>query len=189
MSTVVGGKAVTAELARLRTGWGRASLDEVVVAAERWVTHPCAAHRVEVAEVWWDTGVRLRDGDRFGEAAEVFARAIHAGYRSWPLPETDIAECWLRAGRRQDAERLYTEVRAREPRDLWLYRAAGSAYTLVGDPATAVDWFTAGIELALSIGDPEQLIGSLDEARTTARVALGHRDEDELSVRVARFET
>ncbi len=176
------------ELADLQARWVHAPLEELVAAAGTWVAHPCAGHRIDASAVWWDTGTRLRDADRFDTAVDAFDRAIAAGYRSWPLPEAEIAECWLRSGRFDDADRLYVELLEREPGDVWLYNAAGFAYAAVGDHATALMWFTTGVEIALDTGDPERLVPQLDEARTHVRTALG-LDPDDLSERAAQFVT
>ena len=186
--SAVGADVFTRELSQLRGLWVHASVDDVMARAQGWVAHPCAGHRVDAAEVWWDTGTRLRDAARFDAAVSAFERAIAAGYRSWPLPEADIAECWLRAGRTDDAARLYAELRQREPGDVWLYDAAGFAYATIGDHRAALKWFTAGLELALATGDPERLVAQLDEARTISRGVLG-LGPDEVTDRAAAFRT
>lgn len=76
------------------------------------------------------------------------------GYRCQPLPECDIAELHLLAGRREECDRLYAEVRERTPLDVWLYNHAGTTYQVAGDHKEALHWLTEGLELAMRTGDP-----------------------------------
>ena len=84
-------------------------------AVEHWrhvLAHPCAHHQV--------AGVRdprrdppdWRRAGRYDDAIAAKREAIAAGYRSVPDPEADIAECLLAAGRRDEADALFAELRS-----------------------------------------------------------------------------
>ena len=169
-----------AELATLETAWRDANVEELVAATQALTGHRCAGHDVDVPQIWWGTACRVRDAGRYDDAIASFTTAIETGYRSWPLPEADIAECLLRAGRRDDAADLYRELQTRAPGDVWLHNSAGFAYVDIGDDATALDWFTSGLELALATGDPERVVGQLHDARTATLTGLGY-DPDALA--------
>lgn len=112
-----------------RTG----SVDEAVTRWRAVLDHPCAAHQVDVQEILDEIHHLLRKGGRYEEAIGAKREAIAAGYRSQPDPEADVAECLLAAGRREEADRLYAELRARDPEDVWLNNSAAYSYGGVDD--------------------------------------------------------
>jgi len=80
----------------------------------------------------------------------------------------ELAEKLMRSGYEPQARLLWQQARADYPDDVWIYVQAGSGYGDVGDHAGALEWLTAGLELALRTGDPES---ALEQLRVTgARV-------------------
>lgn len=176
------------EIAALRDDLHRVdqNTEARIVATRAALGHPCAAHEFDIANLHEDLATSLRSLDRYDEAIEEMELAITAGYRSWPMPEVEIAELHLMAGRREIAASLFADVRARTPDDVWLYNAGGYIYAQVGDHESAIQWFADGIELAMTNGDPEGVIGQMDDGRNASLKALG-RDIDELSERARLF--
>jgi len=112
--------------------------------------------------------------------------AIEHGWSGRPDPRSDIAEFHLRAGRRGEAARIWAELTAKDPEDVWLYNAAGLSYSEVGDPELAVAWLGEGIELAIRTEDPEGIVPQLSAVRRTNLAAL-ERDLDDLERQADEF--
>jgi hypothetical protein len=112
--------------------------------------------------------------------------AIAAGYRGSPDPRCRLAEILLRAGRTEPAHDFYAQVKAATPDDVWLYNNAGLEYDAAGDHSRALDWLTAGLELALDTGDPDNLVSQLNQLRREQLTALGH-ELDDLDARAETF--
>jgi tetratricopeptide (TPR) repeat protein len=128
---------------------GELSADVQIPAVRAALAHPCAAHEFDLAGLHEDLATSLRSIDHYDEAIEEMELAIAAGYRSWPVPEVEIAELHLLAGRRETAASLFDDIRERTPHDVWLYNAVGYIYAEVADHESALRWFTDGIELAM----------------------------------------
>jgi tetratricopeptide (TPR) repeat protein len=161
----------------------------VDVAIVRWQAvagHPCAYHAVALDEVFDQIHQMLRQVGRYDEAIEAKRQAIASGYRSMPDAEADIAECLLAAGRRVEADRLYAELRARDPEDVWLNNSAAYGYGGIDD-REALRWSLDGIELAMATGDPEQVIMQLLECAERSWSALGEPADELLCERVETF--
>lgn len=127
--------------------------------------------------------------DRRGQHDDAIASlecAIAYGWSGRPDPHSDIAEFHLRAGRRDEAARIWEELKAKDPEDVWLYNAAGLSYSEVGDHELAVAWLAEGIELAIRTGDPEGIVPQLSEVRRSNLAALGH-ELDELERHADEF--
>jgi tetratricopeptide (TPR) repeat protein len=162
--------------------------DETRVEALRaCVAHPCAYHELDLPEIFRTLAETLTRLERYDESLEALEAAIAAGARGLPHPRTDVAEVLLRAGRRAEADALFTELRRQCPDDIWLYNAAGYAYAWAGEDAAALPWLEQGIGMALADGDREGILHQLDEARTRCREGLG-LPADELTAQVAAFE-
>jgi hypothetical protein len=151
------------------------------------LAHPCAPHQIAADEVWDELHqVYKRLGDH--DAAIAAKReAVAVGFRSQPHPDADIAECHLLAGRRDEADALFAELRARTPGDVWLYNAAGFTYAEVADHRESARWFRDGIDVALRTGDPDQVVGQLLGGLEDASTALGEAPEPGLHERVDAF--
>jgi tetratricopeptide (TPR) repeat protein len=148
-------------------------------AVERWrdvLAHPCAHHQVVAYEVLDDIHQAWRAAGRYDDAIAAKREAIAAGYRSVPDPEADIAECLLAAGRRDQADALFAELRGRDPEDVWLYNSAAYSYADV-DIRASLRWALEGIEVALATGDPDQVAMQLLECAEAAWEALDEQVE------------
>jgi len=127
--------------------------------------------------------------DRRGQHDDAIASmesAIERGWGGRPDPRSDIAEFHLRAGRRDEAARIWADLKTKDPDDVWLYNAAGLSYSEVGDHELAVVWLGEGIELAIRTGDPEGIVPQLSEVRRRSLAALG-REPDELEGQADEF--
>ncbi|MEQ8717368.1 MAG: SEC-C metal-binding domain-containing protein [Acidimicrobiales bacterium] len=149
--------------------------------------HPCAHHQIVEHEVLDEVHQVLRRLGRFDEAIQAKREAIDAGYRSSPDPEADIAECLVEAGRRDEADALFAELRRRDPDDVWLYNSAGWAYGRVDD-REALRWLRAGIDVAIATGDVDQVIGQLLDMTRACWDRLEENHDTELVARVEAFE-
>jgi tetratricopeptide (TPR) repeat protein len=173
-------RAVAARLARDR--------DAEVEALRACLAHPCAPHELFVPELWEQLADAYRTQRRFDEAIEAWEQAIVAGYRSVPHPRANVADILLAAGRRAEADALFEALRQECAGDIWLYNAAGWAYSDAGDDEEALRWLEAGIELALATGDTENLLGQLVELRERSLESLGRDVDDDLARRAGVHE-
>lgn len=123
---------------------------------------------------------------RHDDAIAAMERAIEHGWSGRPDGRSDIAEFHLRAGRAEQAARIWAQLRADDPNDVWLYNAAGLSYAEVGEHELAVAWLGEGIELAMSTDDPEGIVAQLSDVRCRSLDALG-RETDELEQRAKAF--
>lgn len=123
---------------------------------------------------------------RHDDAIASMEGAIAHGWSGRPDPRSDIAEFHLRAGRRDEAARIWADLKTEDPDDVWLYNAAGLSYSEIGDHELAVVWLGEGIELAMQTGDPEGIVPQLSEVRRSSLEALG-RDPDELEGQADEF--
>jgi tetratricopeptide (TPR) repeat protein len=123
---------------------------------------------------------------RHDDAIASLERAIELGWGGKPHPRSDIAEFHLRAGRHEEAAAIWSELKGRDPDDVWLYNAAGLSYNEIGEHELAIAWLGEGIELAMRTDDPEGIINQLSHVRRSSLQALD-RDLDELEQRVGPF--
>ena len=89
----------------------------------------------------------------------------------------ELAEKLMRSGHEPQARSLWQQARAGYPDDVWIYVQAGIEYSDMGDHAEALDWLTAGLELALRTGDPELLFSSF-VCSTRPAAAFGAQPDD-----------
>lgn len=166
---------------------GRAGqIDDAIAAWQAALDHPCAHHQVVDYEILDEIHQLLRRAARYDEAIEAKRQAIAAGYRSQPYAEADIAECLLKADRRDEADRLYAELRERDPEDVWLNNSAAYAYGGVDD-REALRWSLDGIELAIAMGDHDQVTWQLVECAEHSWSALGEPVDQAVLDRVEAF--
>ena len=93
----------------------------------------------------------------------------------------------MRSGHEPRARLLWKPARARYPDDVWVYVQAGIGYGDIGDHAGALEWLTAGLELALRTSDPESAVEQLRLLRASCLSALG-RPSGEIQERAAQGE-
>lgn len=160
--------------------------DEAATALRTMLAHPCAHHLLVEHEVLDELHQVLRSAHRYDEAIDAKREAIAAGYRSSPGPEADIAEILLEAGRRDEADRLYAELRQRDPDDVWLYNSAGYSYAGIDD-REALQWCLDGIDVAIATGDPDQVVIQLLEMAERQWSVLGEPVDETLVQRVEGF--
>ncbi|TMM05573.1 MAG: hypothetical protein E6G10_02360 [Actinobacteria bacterium] len=129
-------------------------------------------------ECYGDLAQRFADQRRYDDAIAAQQRAIDTGWRGRPDLRSDIAEFHLRAGRGDEAARLWAQLKAETPDDVWLYNAAGLSYREQGDDERALPWLTKGIELAMRDDDPEGIVAQLSDARRASLAALGRPLDD-----------
>ena len=172
---------------RARSARNTGESDDALDALRVLLEHPCAGHQVVEHEVLDETHTVLRGLRRYDEAIEAKRAAIAAGYRSSPDPEADIAECLLEAGRRSEADALYSALRERDPDDPWLYNSAGFAYRGIDD-REALRWLLDGIDVAIATGDHDQVIGQLLGLAHEQWDRLKEQPDGELIGRVEEFE-
>lgn len=161
--------------------------DDAIARYQEILDHPCTPHQVITHEVLDEIHRVLRELGRFDEAIQAKREAITAGYRSSPDPEADIAEILVEAGRHGEADTLYTTLRQRDPDDVWLYNSAGYIYDGVDD-RKALGWLLDGIEVALTTGDADQVVGQLLDMTRRQWDRLGEPEDNELIARVESFQ-
>ncbi len=123
---------------------------------------------------------------RQDDAIAAMEHAIEYGWSGNPDGRSDIAEFHLRAGRTAEAATVWSQLKAQDPSDVWLYNAAGLSYGEVGEHELAVAWLGEGLELAMSSEDPEGIGAQLSDLRHRSLEALG-REPDALAQRVDPF--
>lgn len=160
--------------------------DDAAAALRAMLAHPCARHLLVEHEVLDELHQALRRAGRLDEAIDAKRAAIAAGYRSSPDPEADIAEILLEAGRRDEADKLYAELRQRDPDDVWLYNSAGFSYAGIDDRA-ALQWCLDGIDVAITTGDPDQVVIQLLEMAEREWTTLDEPVDEVLVERVEAF--
>jgi tetratricopeptide (TPR) repeat protein len=115
---------------------------------------------------------------RHDDAIAAMQRAIEHGWSGRPDGRSDIAEFHLRAGRAQEAARIWAQLKASDPDDVWLYNAAGLTYAEIGEHELAVAWLGDGIKLAIDDDDPEGIVAQLSDLRRRSLQALGREPDD-----------
>jgi tetratricopeptide (TPR) repeat protein len=141
----------------------------------------------DLAELYLELATEYQPLGRFDDALAAAEAAIAAGLVMQPDSRCLRAEILMRAGRVEEANPIWTMVRADSPDDVWLYNNAGLEYADIGEHETALAWLTDGLELALHTNDPERLVEQLAELRATSLQALG-QPIDELQQRALSFQ-
>lgn len=149
-------------------------------------TDPDAAARFAAGDLYLDLCTEYEQLGRYEDALAAADAVVKAGLEMAPDPRCLRAEILMRTGRVAEAEPIWAAVLADTPDDVWLYNNAGIEYAATGDHATALDWYTPGLQLALQTGDPERVAGQLLEFRRTSLDSLG-RPTDELQRQAVAF--
>ena len=106
----------------------------------------------------------VRDG-RYDESIAAFERALQLGWDVVPDGRCEIARVLLLAGRHEDGDALWTELRANDLGVVWTLNAGGLAYTEVGRDEEAVEWLAEGLRVAIGRDDPEHVVDQMSDAR------------------------
>ena len=161
-----------------------------VAALEEYLT----LARVHEGETWFDAGAWSEDlADsylalgRVDDAVRTISDATRGGCAEGAEMLCELAEKLMRSGYEPQARLLWQQARAGYPDDVWIYVQAGIGYGDIGDHAGALEWLTAGLELALRTGDPESALEQLRPLRASCLSALG-RPSDEIPGRAAQGE-
>jgi tetratricopeptide (TPR) repeat protein len=179
-------RQISAVRDRVRVSEKEKDWDAALAGLHELLEHPCAHHQVLAYEVWDDIHEIEKQAGHYDAAIAAKQEAVRPG-RSEPDPAADIAECHLRAGRREEADAIFAGLRVRMPDDVWLYNAAGFSYAFAEDPAEAARWFREGIEVAIRTGDPDQVVVQLMDGLEDAWKASGEEPEPGLAERVESF--
>ena len=170
----------------------RAGDDQVerVAALEEYLT----LARAHEGETWFDAGAWSEDlADsylalgRVDDAARTISDATRSGHAEGAEMLCELAEKLMRSGYEPQARHLWQQARADYADDVWIYVQAGIEYGDIGDHASALEWLTTGLEMALRTGDPESALGQIRPLRASCLSALG-RPPDEIQERAAQGE-
>lgn len=160
---------------------------ERVAALEEYLT----LARAHEGETWFDAGAWSEDlADsylalgRVDDAVRTISDVTRSGHAEGAEMLCELAEKLMRSGHEPQARLLWQQARAGYPDDVWIYVQAGIEYGDTGDHATALEWLTTGLELALRTGDPESALEQLRPLRASCLSALG-RPSDEIQQRAA----
>jgi tetratricopeptide (TPR) repeat protein len=141
--------------------------------------------RAYEGETWFDAGARSEDlADsylalgRVDDAVRTIGKATRCGYAEGAEMLCELAEKLMRSGHEPQARSLWQQARAGYPDDVWIYVQAGIEYCDLGGYDEALDWLTAGLELALRTGDPESALERLRSLRASCLSALGRQPDD-----------
>lgn len=129
-----------------------------------------AAYSEDLADAYLALG-------RVHDAVCVVADATSRGYGEGAEMLCELAEKLMRTGHEVQARPLWAQARHDYPTDVWMYVQAGIEYGDLGDQATALDWLSHGLRLALRTGDPESAIEQLHPLRAAALTALGRQPD------------
>lgn len=163
---------------------------ERIAALEEYLT----LARAHEGESWFDAGAWSEDlADSYlalglvDDAVRTISDATRGGHAEGAEMLCELAEKLMRSGYEPQARLLWQQARAGYPDDVWIYVQAGIGYGDIGDHAAALEWLTAGLELALRTGDPESALEQLRPLRASCLSALG-RPSDEIQQRAAQGE-
>lgn len=112
-------------------------------------------------ELLGDLAEEYQRQGRTDEALAVMGEAIEVGYRGQPDPQCRLAELLMTGGREGEARSIWAAMAEKYPGDVWVFNNAGLEYQAIGDHATALDWLTRALRIALRTGDPERPVGQL----------------------------
>ena len=112
------------------------------------------------------------------DAVRTISDATRSGYGEGAEMLCELAEKLMRSGHEPQARSLWQHARSGYPDDVWIYVQAGIEYSDMGGYAEALDWLTAGLELALRTGDPESALEQLRPLRASCLSALGRQPDD-----------
>lgn len=168
-----------------REALGAGRFEDARALAERRLADPATPGWL-VTSMLEDVGLALAHAARHDEAIAAFERALELGWDVVPDGRCEIARVLLLAGRQQEADALWTELRGADPGGVWTLNAGGFAYNQVGRDDEAVEWLGEGLRVALAREDPERVVDQMSDARRLSLRRLG-REPDALEHEVEAF--
>lgn len=162
-------------------------LDDARALAERQAADPETEEWV-VPEMLERIGLRLTHAGRHDDAIEAFERALELGWNVVPDGRCEIARVLLLAGRHDEADALWSQLRAADPEadGVWTLNAGGFAYNEVGRDEDALEWLGAGLRVAIDRDDPEHVVDQMSNARRVSLRRL-RLDRDAIELEVETF--
>jgi tetratricopeptide (TPR) repeat protein len=160
-----------------------AALEEAIALARSSAE---AAEWFVPAELLGELADEYEASGRVEDALAAMREALELGWSGRPDGRCRVAEILMHMNRTAEAARIWAEVRADTPDDVWLYNAAGMEYATAGDHETALRWLSDGLVVALRQGDPDDLVEQLRDLREVSLDALG-RGPDGLQDRAEAF--
>jgi tetratricopeptide (TPR) repeat protein len=133
-----------------------------------------------------DIGLWLAHAGRHNEAIASFERAIGLGWNVVPDGRCEIARVLLLAGRNQEADKLWVELRDADPEGVWTLNAGGMAYGEVARDGEAIEWLGAALRVAIRREDPEHVVDQMSDVRRVSLRRMGLQ-LDELEREVEAF--
>jgi tetratricopeptide (TPR) repeat protein len=133
-----------------------------------------------------DIGLALAREGRHDESIATFERAIELGWDVVPDGRCEIARVLLLAGRRAEADALWSQLRDADPGGVWTLNAGGLAYNEVERDEEAITWLAEGLRVAIDAEDPERVVDQMSHARRNSLERLG-RGRDALEREVEAF--
>lgn len=141
-----------------------------------------------------EIGLSLAHTGRHDESIATFERAVELGWDVVPDGRCEIARVLLLANRHEEADSLWSELRANDAGGVWTLNAGGLAYNEVGRDEEAAEWLAEGLRVALARDDPERVVDQMSDARRLSLRRLGReldeleRDVDAFRARAAKLE-
>lgn len=120
-----------------------------------------------------DIGLWLAHAGRHDEAIASFERAIGLGWKVVPDGRCEIARVLLLAGRHEEADALWRELRAADPEGVWTLNAGGMAYGEVARDGEAIEWSGDGLRVAIRRDDPEHVVDQMSDVRRVSLRRIG----------------
>jgi SEC-C motif-containing protein len=160
-------------------------LDDARALVARRLSDPQAPRRL-VTGMLEDIGPALARAGRHDDSIAAFERALELGWDVVPAGRCEIARVLLLAGRDEQADALWAQLRAADPGGVWTLNAGGLAYHEAGRDREAVEWLAAGLRVALADEDAEHVVDQMSHARRRSLRELG-RDPDTLEHEVDAF--
>jgi tetratricopeptide (TPR) repeat protein len=159
--------------------------DEAREIAERGVGDP-ETPEWEVTDMLEAVGLSLAAASEYDESIATFERAIELGWDVVPDARCEIARVLLEAGRHDEADALWRELRAVDPEEPWTLNAGGLSYNEVGRDEEAIEWLGAGLRIALAEDDSLKIVDQMSDARRLSLRRLG-REPDALEHEVEAY--
>ncbi|HEY3314361.1 MAG TPA: hypothetical protein VGL40_03630, partial [Bacillota bacterium] len=160
---------------RLREALAAEPRDQAAVARafERLLAHPEVEEAHNIPQLLYELSQCYTAMGQYDKAIKTVKRILAGRWIGRPDGRCLIAQILLAAGRGREAEALYAAIKADDPKDIYLYEAAGTEYAAAGDHESALRWLGEGLDLAIRTGDPQGIADDLLRCRGESLAALG----------------